>query len=154
MTQHKKRTIIACAAGVVVLLISAAAIYLKLYYIDENQLNFCVGQGSFESPDGNYVIEIGVYPIGDVPPALDNSELLPYIVQNEIDAYVVGRLKWDPEVQPDGSEVWTGENSKILFFDQYDGSEISVVWEGKSTVVINGIALEVPNQMFDYRRNW
>ena len=99
------------------------------------------------------MVSVGVYPVGDIPPHLNRSEeMLSYLAQNDVDAYVIGHLNWDPTVQSDGSKVWSGENSKIIFFDRYDHSDISVAWEDDSTVVINEIALKVPGQVFDYRR--
>lgn len=135
------------------LLIFAGVIYFKLYYINTNQMNLCIGQGAFESPEGSYIVSMGVYPVGDIPSTVDDPEILSYIAENDVDAYIIGYLKWNPDVQPDGSKVWSGENSKIIFFDQYDHSDISVDWENESTVIINGVALKVPNQVFDYRRS-
>ncbi len=117
-------------------------------------MDLCVGQGRFESPDGNYMIDIGVYPIGNIPPYLDVDEILPYVIQNDIAAYTIGRLKRDPVVRSDGAKVWSGEDPKVIYFDKYDGSEIPVIWEDETTVKIDGIALKVPDQVFDYRRNW
>ena len=101
------------------------------------------------------MVSVGVYPVGAIPPTVDKGnagELLSYLVQNDVDAYTIAYLKWDPTVQADGAKVWSGENSKIIFFDRYDHSDISVAWEDESTVVINEIALKVPGQVFDYRR--
>lgn len=153
MNRYKTKPVIIFAIVAAFLLIFASIIYFKLYYINMNQMDLCIGQGSFESPEGNYIVSMGVYPVGDVPPTLDNREILPYIAQNNVDAYIIGYLKWSPNVQSDGSKVWSGENSKIIFFDQYDKSDISVAWENESTVMINGVALKVPNQVFDYRRS-
>lgn len=153
MVRHKTKSILIFAVVTASLLVFAGIIYFKLFYINTNQMNLCIGQGASESPEGNYMVSVGIYPVGDIPPHLDRSEeMLSYLAQNDVDAYVIGHLNWDPTVQSDGSKVWSGKNSKIIFFDRYDHSDISVAWEDESTVVINEIALKVPGQVFDYRR--
>lgn len=155
MMRHKTKSILIFAVVTASLLVFAGIIYFKLFYINTNQMNLCIGQGASESPKGTYMVSVGVYPVGDIPPTVGKGnarEILSYIAQNDVDAYTIAYLKWDPTVQSDGSKVWSGENSKIIFFDRYDHSDILVAWEDDSTVVINEIALKVPGQMFDYRR--
>lgn len=151
--RYKTKSIIIFAVVTASLLIFAGIIYFKLYYINTNQMNLCLGQGASESPEGNYMVSVGIYPVGDIPPYLSHpEEILSYLAQNGVDAYTIGYLKWNPTVQSDGAKIWPGENSKIIFFDRYDHSDISVVWEDESTVIINHIILKVPGQVFDYRR--
>lgn len=155
MMRHKTKSIVIFAFLTVSLLIAVGVIYFKLFYINTNQMDLCIGQGASESPEGNYMVSVGVYPVGDIPPTVGNRnarEILSYIAQNDIDAYTIAYLKWDPTVQTDGAKVWSGENSKIIFFDRYDHSDISVAWENESTVTINDITLKIPGQVFDYRR--
>ena len=155
MVRHKTKSILIFAVVAASLLVFAGIIYFRLFYINTNQMNLCIGQGASESPEGNYMVSVGVYPVGAIPPTVGKgnaSELLSYLVKNDVDAYTIAYLNWDPTVQSDGAKVWSGENSKIIFFDRYDHSDISVAWEDESTVVINEIALKVPGQVFDYRR--
>lgn len=152
MNQRKKK-IIAISIIVIIILASVVAVYLKFYYIDTNQMNFCIGLGDFESPNEEYVVTIEVYPTEDIPRTLDSSELLSYILQNEIKAYVVGRLRWAPSIQPNGAKNWDSKNSKIIYFDRFDNLDFLVYWKDDFTVEINDEILKVPNQVFDYRRN-
>lgn len=117
-------------------------------------MNFFIGQGAYKSQDGYYIVEIGIYPVGEIPPYLKNQNLLPYILENDIESYVVGYLRWDPEFLKDGPEVWSGSKRKLIFFEEYEGSNITVVWKNNSTVIINDIELHLPYQTYDYRRFW
>jgi len=70
----------------VAILIFSGVLYLKWDPINTNQMKFCIGQGAFESPNGNYTVTVDIYPVGDIPSNLDNYELLPYVTKNDMDA--------------------------------------------------------------------
>lgn len=148
--RHRKAAIALITAGVIGLLL--LFVYFRFYYIDTEQWTIHIGQGAAASPDGEYMIKIDICPVGDLPPYLAVAELIPYIVEHDMEAYVVGYLWFNPTVDEDNVKIWSDRNRKIIYFDQYDGSALTFAWADASTVEINGVALEVPRQTFDYRR--
>ncbi len=127
-----------------------AFMYVRSYQI-RGQMNIAVGHCSSESPSGDYWITLHLYPVsdtGDLRPMIDTGymsfdDLRRQIERGELETYIVGRLRWDPEVKP-SRIIWNAENGRAFIFGKYNGEPSTITWLDDHTAVINGIRLYVP----------
>ena len=137
------------AVPLLLLLAAALAALSYFHFFHIGRFNTVIGQGAAESPDGAYQVTLSVCTAETLP--LSGGELLSYIDEHDLNAYVVGRLWYDPAVE-NGVTRWSDERSKVIYYARYTGETASLTWSDDSTVVINGTALIVPGERYDYRR--
>ena len=142
----KKRRLV---VPLLLLLAAALAVLLYFRFFHIGRFNTVIGQGAAESPDGAYQVTLSVCTAEEIP--LSGDELLSYIDEHDLAAYVVGRLWYDPATE-NGMTKWSDERSKIIYYAHYTGETAPLTWADDSTVVINGIPLTVPGERYDYRR--
>lgn len=131
--------------ALIVLFIVAEVICAFMYvrsYQTRSQMDTAVGHCSSESPSGDYWITLHLYPVGDTGHG-DYDELMQRIERGEFETYIVGRLRWDPEVKP-SRIIWNAENERTFIFGKYNGEPSTITWLDDHTAVINGIRLYVP----------
>lgn len=112
-------------------------------YMIESKFDFSAGQGSYESPDGNYKVTV----------SLCTKEEVETITAAD-DIYVIARIYRKPAVRDDGVKVWEPSRSRIIFYDKYTGRPCTVDWMDEKTVVINGETLDAAWERYDFRFNW
>lgn len=137
-----------------VLLAAAVCVCMYFHFWHIGQFDLQIGQGASESPDGAYRVTVSVCPAETLPPDLYGEDRLAYINEEGLEAYVVATLWSEPTINERGETVWSDAHTKCIYYDRYDGSEVSLFWQDSSTVAINGRALAVPNGRYDYRRSF
>lgn len=128
---------------------AAILIYCNFYYIGLNRFPLHIGQGAAESPDGNYMLKVSICPTDFIP---EDTDALSYIREQKIEAYLIGELWYDPVIDDAGIKQWDGKNSRVIYYDKFENAPVAFHWSDDHTLVINGVALNVPTDTYDFRR--
>ena len=138
----------------VALAVASVLLYRSFFWIDRSRFSLGMGYGSWTSPDGFYSIRPWLYPTYDMS-RLSVDEMYQMVERNPEGVYVIGTLRWDPEVREDGGViVWNSENQKVFFYEKYNGTPYTVTWVDHTTVKVNDITLTLPHETYDYRHFW
>lgn len=134
-----------CFWSCLCIIILGCFLYQEFYHIPTSEFPYLKMDVQRESPGGDYLLSICLYSTHDF-----NRMEGDCANREPVEMYIVGYLKHEYSLTPEGIKVWHDKGKKIIYYDIYNGSPISAAWLDDSTVVINGISLKT-NQRYDYR---
>lgn len=123
------------------------SIYFSLFYVNLKQYNFYKTLQNEVSPNGQYKVDLIL--LGKKEEQRDRFGNLITNSNETYDEYA--RLWYNPETREDGATMWHDKNTKIIYYEKNCTKE-DIEWLDDNTININGVTLNIHEDVYDYRR--